>query len=151
MRYGQGGGLTAEGPRRREQVRARRRGAVTLGVTQSRWIAGQPGSDVIRIQIVAGLTVTHFGRAVAHELGHAWLAQRGTGHIDAVVEEGVCELFAHAWLKRQGTPLAEALRKQMRDNPDTIYGGGFRAVHASVVCHGIDAVVDAVCRTATLP
>lgn len=125
---------------------------VTLGVTDSRWIDGQPGADVLRIRIIAGLTPTHFGRAVAHELGHAWLAQRATAAITTPsLEEGVCELFAHAWLKRQATPLAEALRSQLRDNPDPVYGQGFRSVHAAVARHGIDAVFDAVCAHGRLP
>ncbi|HEV7450255.1 MAG TPA: protein DA1 [Pseudonocardiaceae bacterium] len=124
---------------------------ILLGVTEQRRTPGQRWVEVARIQIIRGLTPTHFGRTVAHELGHAWLAQRGVTAAAPMVEEGVCELFAHAWLKRQGSALAAAMRAHLRDNPDPVYGGGFRAVHGSVVRHGIDAVLHDVARTGRIP
>lgn len=124
---------------------------VLLGITEQRCVPGQRRLEVIRIQIIGGLTPTHFGRSVAHELGHAWLAQRGATAVDQMIEEGVCELFAHAWLKRQGSALATELRAQLRDNPDPVYGDGYRAVHAAVRCAGIGTVLDIVVRTGKLP
>jgi hypothetical protein len=118
-----------------------------LGLTDL-WIG--PTVRVGGIRIVAGQPPTHFGRAVAHEIGHAWLAQRGSVRPEHAVEEGVCELFAHAWLKKQRTPLAEHLRENLRTNPDPVYGGGFRRVHEAVVGRGIAAVLDAVLRTGRL-
>jgi hypothetical protein len=121
-----------------------------LGVTQSS-AGGRPGAHMVEISIVAGLPPAYFGRAVAHEFGHAWLALRGRAPVPGAVEEGVCELFAYAWLKQDGSPLAMALRELFAGRPDPLYGGGFRAVHAAVRAHGVERVLDAVLRTGQLP
>ncbi|GAA2634610.1 hypothetical protein GCM10010399_79070 [Dactylosporangium fulvum] len=123
---------------------------VLLGLTEQ-VIGGREGRRVIGISVVAGMPPTYFGRVVAHEIGHAWLALRGREPVDDVIEEGVCELFAYAWLKRNGTQLAWALREQCHANPDPVYGGGFRTVHAAVQTHGISVVLDRLLRTGALP
>jgi len=83
------------------------------------------------IRVARGLPGVVFGRVVAHEMLHAWLAQQGC-QLDATLEEGVCELFAYAWLKRHPSPFADALREQMKLNPDPVYGDGFRTVQDAV-------------------
>jgi hypothetical protein len=122
-----------------------------LGITRHQRTGRQLVAGSITIQVIAGLPPMHFGQTVAHELGHAWLAQRAVAEIDDIVEEGVCELFAHAWLKRQPTPMAGSLRAGMHTNPNPVYGNGFRMVHAAVAAHGIDSVLRAVCSTGTVP
>lgn len=113
-----------------------------LGLTEQRWYEGDAARRSVEIRIV--LTPTRFGRVVAHEVGHAWLGERGSWLADARIEEGVCELFASAWLKSQRTPSADALRDQLRHNPDPVYGDGFRIIEDAVVRHGVGPVLDAV-------
>ncbi|WP_327006629.1 protein DA1 [Dactylosporangium sp. NBC_01737] len=122
---------------------------VLLGLTEQ-LIGGEEGTRVTGISIVAGMPPTYFGRAVAHEIGHAWLALRGRAPVDDVVEEGVCELFAYAWLRRRGTPMALQLRSRLGANPDPVYGGGFRMVHQAVQRHGIATVLDRLLTTGGL-
>ncbi|MEV6635083.1 protein DA1 [Actinoplanes sp. NPDC051470] len=121
-----------------------------LGATQQ-VIGGAGGRRVVEICVVAGLPELYFGRAVAHEIGHAWLGLRGATTVDDVVEEGTCELFAYAWLKRRGTAMAEVLREQMTRNPEPVYGGGFRLVHAAIRRHGVDTVLNGLLSTGRLP
>lgn len=123
---------------------------VLLGLTEQWMIDGGPVT-VAGIRVAAGMPPTHFGQVVAHEIGHAWLAQYGQRRPEPAVAEGVCELFAYAWLKREQSPLARALRAQMHSNPDPVYGGGFRAVHAAVSRHGIEAVLASVLTAGVLP
>ncbi len=124
---------------------------VLLGLTDQ-WTGGGKRVRVAGIRIVAGLPPAYFGRAVAHEIGHAWLAQRGHAWTATpAIEEGLCELFAYAWLKRRRTPDAEALRSRLRTNPDPVYGGGFREVHGAVQRHGIAAVLSELLNTGRLP
>lgn len=123
---------------------------VLLGLTEQWVTAGRPVS-VSGIRVVAGMPPTHFGRAVAHEIGHAWLAQHGHRRADFAVEEGLCELFAYAWLKRERSIPAESLRAQMHSNPDPVYGGGFRAVHAAAGRHGIEKVLTSLLTRGALP
>lgn len=107
--------------------------------------------DVVGIRVAAGLPAPHFGATLAHEIGHAWLAERGAIGLDLVVAEGVCELFAGAWLKKQRTPAADALRAALATNPNPIYGDGYRMVHTAVTRHGIHAVLDHLLTRRSLP
>jgi hypothetical protein len=123
---------------------------VVVGLTDI-WVSGRGRAKVSSIRVVAGLPPTYFGQAVAHEIGHAWLAQYGHRPVPPAVEEGLSELFAYAWLKRERSSLAERLRAQMRGNPDPVYGQGFRLVHASVAQHGIARVLASLVTIGALP
>jgi hypothetical protein len=115
-------------------------GGILLGLTDQ--LAGSSRTTVTGIRILAGLPKIFFGRATAHEMGHAWLAQHGRVPIrDDALNEGVCELFSYAWLKRQDAPIAESLRVLLAANSDPVYGDGFRRVHEAVGRDGIAIVL----------
>ncbi|GAA2962446.1 protein DA1 [Actinokineospora diospyrosa] len=120
-----------------------------LGITHQQW--GPAGYAAVSIEIAAGLTPIHFGATLAHELGHAWLAERKSGPLPLPLEEGVCEVFAGAWLKKQGTPMATRLRASMEANRDPIYGDGYRMVRAAILHTGIESVLTSVIKTGALP
>lgn len=107
--------------------------------------------EVIGITVVSGLTRVGFCGAVAHEIGHAWLVQKGAAVRDPVLVEGLCELFAAAWLKKQSGHLAATMREAMAVNPDPAYGVGYRTVRNAVVAHGIRTVLAALCEDGRLP
>ena len=134
----------------RYQDAARHGGPGLLGITEVRYTGAQMGT-VAGIRVQRGMPSLIFGKVVAHELGHAWLAQRGLRPVDGVTEEGVCELIAYAWLKRNGTLFAQHLRTQMLANTDPVYGVGFRAVHEASRVHGIRAVISALATSGRLP
>ena len=125
-------------------------GGVLLGVTEH-VLYGDGSSEVVEIQIARGQPPLQFGRAVAHEIGHAWLIQHGSRRPDPQIAEGLCELFAHGWLKQQHTELADELRRHLRQNPDPIYGEGFRKVRASVLRNGMSAVLNSLVQSGRLP
>ncbi|MEU5692310.1 protein DA1 [Actinosynnema sp. NPDC020468] len=82
---------------------------------------------VVSLEVVSGLPATGFGRVLAHEMAHAWLA-RCPGTRSAAVEEGTCELVGSWWLAHRGGPLAEHLLRGMAESPDPLYGKGYRDV-----------------------
>jgi Protein DA1 len=123
---------------------------ILFGVTHHQlWSTGDV--DVVGIQVAAGLPPAYFGATLAHEIGHAWLGERGAVQLDAPIAEGVCELFAAAWLKKQRTRMADALRRQMATNPSPVYGDGYRRARAAVARHGIHTVLDHVVTRRFLP
>jgi hypothetical protein len=124
--------------------------SMRLGLTHTRLWSDRT-AEVLGIEIARGLPATQFGQAVAHEIGHAWLFQKGAVNLEQTLEEGVCELFAGAWLKRCPTAIAPALRDAMLTNPDPVYGEGYRMVRNAVIKHGIATVLDTVCRRGSLP
>jgi hypothetical protein len=96
-----------------------------IGLT--RMVSTGPGDiRVTNILVLGGLPRLQFGRTVAHEAGHAWLAQTGNQPKTIALQEGFCELVAVMWLSHQSDPYAEALRAAARENADPVYGGGLR-------------------------
>jgi hypothetical protein len=126
-------------------------GALLLGVTEHIPRGAGRRAEVVEIRIARGQPLLQFGRAVAHEMGHAWLTQHGAVRPDPAIEEGLCELFAHGWLKRRDGPTAEELRRRLRENPDPVYGVGFRTVRDAATRHGVSAVLTSLARTGSLP
>ncbi len=108
-------------------------------------------AEAVVVRVARGLPAFAFGRSVAHEVGHVWLAQSAAGPRRPPVEEGLCELVAYAWLKRSPYTYAEQLRDLIRTNPDPVYGGGFREVHAALTRHGIASLRASLATTGELP
>ena len=75
------------------------------------------------------LPLLKFGTTVAHEAMHSYMTQNGFGRVPAHIAEGMCQLLAYAWVIRQDGMLAAAERKQIEDNPDSVYGDGFRQAY----------------------
>jgi hypothetical protein len=128
----------------------RHHSGIPLGTTEM-VPTGSRSAMVTVIRVLAGLPVTVFGQVVAHEFGHAWLAQFGARPADGNVEEGLCEVISYAWLKRANTSYAEALREQICLNPDPIYGAGFRLVHTAVHSQGLKTVIESLATSGELP
>ncbi len=109
-------------------------------------------SDALDISVLRGLPPLWFGRIIAHENMHAWLAEHAIKPARSMIEEGLCELAAFGWLKHENpTCLSDALRSSIRVNADSIYGDGFRMVQESVRLHGLKTVLAAVRLTQDLP
>jgi hypothetical protein len=122
---------------------------VLFAVTEHR-IRGED-RETVEIRVAAGMPPQHFGRTVAHEIGHAWLVQEHAPPLAAELEEGLCELFAHAWLKQQHTPLTDEMQRRLWDNPDPVYGAGLRLVLTAVRTFGIRPVLTSLTRDGVLP
>jgi LIM domain len=88
------------------------------GVESSRTIQG--------IAVIGGLAQEHFEGVLAHEYGHVWLFSQRLDQKPKAVVEGFCELIRFLHLVSLGTPLATQLLRKMLDNPDPVYGAGFR-------------------------
>ncbi|BCJ42885.1 hypothetical protein GCM10010168_03750 [Actinoplanes ianthinogenes] len=117
-----------------------------LGVTVSL------GSEVVDLMVVRDLPLARFGAVVAHEVMHAYLAQQGFGMLPPEVAEGLCELLAHAWLKDQPGAPAQWERRRISENPDPVYGGGFRAARAAAIrVGGVRRMLEHVRRCGEFP
>lgn len=103
----------------------RQAGTHALGYTV--WTSGA-SAEVRHIRVSGGLPVTNFGRVLAHELGHAWLAGCPGLRPDDEAE-GLCELLGYYWLCHRGGRLSAFLIASMEANPDPVYGEGFRRAH----------------------
>jgi Protein DA1 len=97
-----------------------------LGVTVSR------GEEVINLQVRQDLPLLKFGTTVTHEMMHSYMTQNGFGEVPDRIAEGMCQLLAYAWVIRQDGILAAAERRQIEENPDPVYGDGFREAREAV-------------------
>ena len=82
------------------------------------------------IYILSSLPEAEYRHAVVHELTHDWLGEYYPRINDRKIQEGVCEYMAYLFLederkKDAGVKLALA---RMENNPDPVYGDGFRFI-----------------------
>lgn len=113
----------------RRSRRSSNEGHPLLGLT--RGMLTTVGKSVVErrfmeILIQRGLPDEQFKLVAIHELCHAWIFHRGVHHLPLHVEEGLCVLSEYLWLRRQATPEAQFWMMRLKNNPDPIYGEGFR-------------------------
>jgi hypothetical protein len=114
------------------------------GIASTRlWTEGdrEVGREVEGISILHGLPEWHFAAVAAHELGHAWLFINRYPTLPPAVEEGICELCEYLWLREQNTTEARWLLEAMEQNPDPIYGEGYRAARRALDTHGLQSLL----------
>ncbi len=97
---------------------------------------------VPEIRLLRGRPRLVQGSVIAHELGHAWIFQKGLYDLRTDVEEGFCEYCSYHWLSRNPDPRASYLLDRLARNPDVTYGGGFRKVLALAGSDGLPGVID---------
>jgi hypothetical protein len=112
-----------------------------LGLTRTLVRGDGRRAGKIVVSIVAGLPDARFRRVFAHEMGHAVMYDRGIVDLPERVVEGMAEYFAHVYLNRTDAGGEERnLAQELAENPDPVYGGGFRAVRRAVAQHGFRTV-----------
>jgi hypothetical protein len=116
-----------------------------LGATVSR------GTDVVDLFVRQDLPLLKFGTTVAHEVMHSYMTQNDFGQVPSRVAEGLCQLLAYAWIIRQNGMLATAERRQIEDNPDPIYGDGFRQAREAARRAGVRRTLATVKHEHRLP
>jgi len=80
---------------------------------------------VLGMSIRRGLPALLFMGVAVHELIHIWAALR-RWRLHPWAEEGLGELLAYRFFRDLGTPEALFLARRMEENPDPLYGDGFR-------------------------
>lgn len=90
----------------------------------------------VGIRILRNVTPNIFEHTLAHEYGHVLLVAEPDSlsfrgefpdhrHVE---EEGFCEVVKYLWLQECGTGHRDLDQRDMRNNPDPVYGDGFRLV-----------------------
>jgi hypothetical protein len=107
----------------------------TSGVTRStqHFINGREvGTEVDGIAVLRGLPTPLFQGVLAHELGHAWLITQGITGLAPWLEEGLCEMLAHRYYSHLSTPEGRYYAQNIEQNPNPIYGEGFRKLRTTI-------------------
>jgi hypothetical protein len=103
----------------------------TRGFTKSiiRIENGKTVSFQHRIFILHGLPMTEFKGVLAHEMIHVWLNENKV-KMTAQLTEGFCNLGIYLVNEKERSDFARVLQDQMEQNPDAIYGDGYRIMKA---------------------
>jgi len=80
------------------------------------------------IFMLTHLTNTEFVGMLAHEMLHAWLVQNGV-KMSNKMEEGFCNMGSYLMYSSTLGELAKMQLKSLHENPDPIYGDGFREMY----------------------
>jgi len=108
-------------------------------------------TEVRKVLILRGLPATQFEGVAAHELGHAWLAIEQVRGLPPWAEEGFCELLAHRRYAALATAESRYYAERIEQNPDPVYGAGFRRMQALAKRVGFDGLVASLRTAKTLP
>ncbi len=136
-----------------------------LGLTTSTRYLRNQRVDHARVESVAilqGLPLTLFAGVCVHELGHVWLVQHNIVNLPLIEEEGFCELLAYRWYTEAPTLIApdEAASspnaapfyaRRIAENPNPVYGDGFRKVQHLADRVGFAQIVKSLLRKKKLP
>lgn len=99
-----------------------------LGLKERRLVKG--------VTILSGLPRELFEGVVAHELGHAWLFLGKVDNLPPWQEEGFCNLLSYILHREHPTPEANFCLRVLEEDPNPVYGDGFRRVRAIFKKHG---------------
>lgn len=93
------------------------------------------------IFILYRLTKVEFAGVLAHEFLHAWQIKNSIS-LEAPKCEGLCNMGSFLLFSTLSSSLSSHYIKNLFDNPDPVYGGGFRYVHALYEEVGWEGVIN---------
>ena len=126
----------------------------SLGVTSSSMYThnGQVVRTLVDgISVLHGMPSTLFQGVTIHELGHAWLVVHNIRSLPLWAEEGFCELLSYRYYSELATDESRYHAKNIEQNPNPVYGNGFRRIRAQVDAMGFRSFVETLRTTKQLP
>jgi hypothetical protein len=108
-------------------------------------------TEVEGVAILQGLPEVRFEGVVIHELGHVWLVVHDIHGLPSWAEEGFCELLAYRYYSQILTHEHQYYAQGILNNPDPVYGEGFRRVRAIADRMGFQHFIEQLRLTKRLP
>lgn len=104
-----------------------------------------------RIFVISGLPRVAFMGVVAHELLHVWINENQLQHLSPPQVEGFCNLATALIYDNDGSELAKVLLRRMEEDPDPVYGDGYRAMKQNLAQWGWPKLIAALKSPGALP
>ena len=108
-------------------------------------------TEINGIAVLQGLPAILFQGVTVHELGHVWLIVAGVHNLPAWAEEGFCELLSYRYYVEANTQESRYHSTSKEQNPDPIYGEGFRRMRDLADHVGFPRFIETLRTTAKLP
>ena len=105
------------------------RGYCQTKVTSQNWGGKSEVSKSHTIYILDKIPLKYIEATLAHELMHVWISENVDHKLSNQLEEGSCNFIAYTNLKSDYSDDAQNIIKLMKNDPDPIYGHGFRKVY----------------------
>ena len=102
------------------------------------------------IFILNGIPAKYAESTIAHELMHVWINENVDHKLAPQLEEGSCNYVSYTYLKSDYTDDAKDIIKQLKNNPDKIYGDGFRKVYDRFRGRDFDLFLDYLRKNRTI-
>lgn len=100
---------------------------------------GRMKCEAFNIYLLYGMPSAQMKATLVHELMHVWQFQHRIFRIDKSLCEGSCEYASCRVMEDIGTIECRFICRCIQQNPDPVYGGGFRNVKAFVEKEGFDS------------
>jgi hypothetical protein len=102
------------------------------GLMRANWKTGflGPHREYI-INIISGLHYVVFNGVLAHELMHVYITENCI-NLSHKEEEGLCELICYYMHEASKTKIGNIQMQTMINNPDPVYGDGFRLMKSKI-------------------
>ncbi len=81
------------------------------------------------VYVLNGIPPKYAEATIAHELMHVWISVNIKQKLAKQLEEGSCNYISYTYLKSDYSDDAKDIIKQLHNNPDKIYGDGYRKVY----------------------
>ncbi len=81
------------------------------------------------IYVLNNIPPKYVESTIAHELMHIWISENIKHKLSSQLEEGSCNYISYTYLKSDYSSDAKDILKQLQNNPDKIYGDGYRKVY----------------------
>jgi len=81
------------------------------------------------VYVLNGIPPKFAESTIAHELMHIWISENIEHKLSSQLEEGSCNYISYTYLKSDYSDDAKEIIKQLKSNPDRIYGDGYRKVY----------------------
>jgi len=81
------------------------------------------------IYVLNNIPLEYIESTIAHELMHVWMSENLNHKLSSQLEEGSCNYISYTYLKAESSNTARDIIKQLYENPDNIYGDGYRKVY----------------------
>lgn len=80
------------------------------------------------IYVLDGIPNEYLASTIAHELMHVWFIQNTNSNHSSLLTEGSCNYASYLYLKSQYNRLSNEVIKALDNDPDHVYGDGYRRV-----------------------
>jgi hypothetical protein len=108
-------------------------------------------AEVSGVAVLQGLPPALFEGVTVHELGHVWLVVHGVRGLPPWAEEGFCELLSYRYYQDLHTEEGRYYSASKEQNPDPIYGEGFRRLRDLTISLGFPRLLETLRTTKRLP